>query len=42
MLLFVDVMVMSSAYDAVLMFVVGGEGISCMYRLKREGDRTEP
>ena len=36
-------MVTSSAYEAILVFVCGaGDGMSCMYRLKRVGERTEP
>ena len=31
----------SSAYDDICMFG-GGDGMSCMYRLKSVGERTEP
>lgn len=37
----VDVMVTSSAYEAMLMYC-GGSGMSCMYRLNSVGDSTDP
>ena len=37
-----EVMVMSSAYDDILMSALLGVGMSCMKRLKRVGDKTEP
>ena len=36
-------MVMSSAYEAMLVWVCCcGVGMSCMYKLNRVGERTEP
>ena len=40
-LLWVEVVVISSAYEAICMFL-GGCGMSCMNRLKSVGERTEP
>ena len=40
--LFVHVIVMSSAYEAICIWGVGGVGMSCMYRLKSVGDSTDP
>ena len=37
-----QVIVMSSAYEAICIWGVGGEGMSCMYRLKSVGDNTDP
>ena len=41
--LWVVVIVMSSAYEAMFVFVCGsGVGMLCMYKLKRVGESTEP
>ena len=38
----VHVMVMSSAYEATWIWGTWGRCMSCMYRLKRVGDNTDP
>ena len=42
LLVWVAVMVMSLAYPVRLMSGLVGVGMSAMYRLKREGERTPP
>ena len=41
-LLCVDMIVMSSAYEATCTLLSMGVGMSCMYRLKSVGDSTDP